>query len=311
MTTAARQMRMCPAALAALLLCCVAPIVAREDASSWVLANPAGTEILHCAKFSEQVTFVERSRAGTVIVRSQTGADSSRQITRGPELPFDPGPAFHDDAYWTSLALQHGWIVGRDQGEWGGALWRLMPGSAPEQLLDGNVWAVGRYGNGFYAVIDGGPSEASSALVAFESSGAGRWDSRLSFALPGVPLAVAADQPHWIYVLTDRALLLLRDNRLETLSELAIPDLPPFSMAIDETGVYVGMKLLWFHRARRCDSMVHAASVSVLTAAHVIEIAVWAAFLGIAGVPAENLSAFENNDDYSAMEFGLGTAITF
>ena len=46
-------------------------------------------------------------------------------------------------------------------------------------------------------------------------------------------------------------------------------------------------------------------TVSVLTAAHVIEIAVWAAFLGIAGVPAENLSAFEFAfENYTALGYG-------
>jgi hypothetical protein len=46
-------------------------------------------------------------------------------------------------------------------------------------------------------------------------------------------------------------------------------------------------------------------TVVVLTAAHVIEIAVWAAFLGIAGISAEHISSFEFAfENYTALGYG-------
>ncbi len=46
-------------------------------------------------------------------------------------------------------------------------------------------------------------------------------------------------------------------------------------------------------------------TVVVLTAAHVIEIAVWATFLGIAGISAEHISTFEFAfENYTALGYG-------
>jgi len=207
----------------------------------WVRIEPS-EERVRCANHSRDEWRIAIERGAARISKATT-----REPDSGPPLPFELPKLQEVRGRRHVLAVDGGFLIGFDAGEWGGSLyWFSRDGGKHAKLGGENVHGLVALGPDTALAIEG---LAHLTL----SEGAVRWLERKqgSFADAGVTKLPDAPSTHVlagdvVYVLTTGSLVRVsRDRRATVVQPVSTAGLYPDSMAIDASGtLWVGMRQL-------------------------------------------------------------------
>lgn len=216
--------------------------------SEWV-AGPAlpsaqeGTRV--CASHGYGGEWKVTSGGGNVRVQPfVVGAEKDQK-----RLPFRMPRAIARSHEQLSSVLQvwDGYLVARDQGEWGGGLWWVAKdGKSYYTILKTNVFAVLRLGEAFLAVT--GRAHLGSDTGAIHElqrdPKTKKWIGARALDLGAAPQAIAT-RDEALSVVTNKAIERYQAGALRSLLAVDLSSLYPSSIAEDKDGtLYVGMRYL-------------------------------------------------------------------
>lgn len=148
-----------------------------------------------------------------------------------------------------TLKVADGWLVGFNDGEWGGALYWFNPdGTAKYKISHGNIVGFVQTSNGIFA-ISGlahlGLSEGNILSIS-QSSNRAPWETTTRWRLPQAPRAIVQHPDgNWLIVLSDSFVSATLDGKIKTLiKEARWWNFSPNSMVLsdDARTAYIGMR---------------------------------------------------------------------
>lgn len=175
------------------------------------------------------------------IARVQRRLPASGSV-RGPQgLPFDTGDQLRSSGRWVVAEAEGGWLVGLDNGEFGGGLWWFSSSVQPAVRLNSDrVTAILPAPDSPGVLVIG--SRLYDSSYARVISYAGQWKPDSELTIEGEAL-FAVRYTDSVLVLTSRRVASLTAASLDTatIPELS-PALRPFSVVRGPSGTfYVGM----------------------------------------------------------------------
>ncbi|WP_158828777.1 hypothetical protein [Mucilaginibacter lacusdianchii] len=179
----------------------------------------------------------------SVLVRAQP------KVNKQP-LPFEINIANNDDAWQFGgdravTAVNNGYLVGFNRGEWGGHLyWFSKDGKQHYKISDHQVVQFIQNGGNLYAIeglVHGGSSEGSMIIINQEKD---KWRAQTFVKLPYAPVAAAVNRHQNFIIATSSSLVQV--NQQAKVRTLAVNRLlrympPANSLVIKGDEVYVGM----------------------------------------------------------------------
>ncbi|HET7502553.1 MAG TPA: hypothetical protein VFK02_16145 [Kofleriaceae bacterium] len=208
--------------------------------SGWSIVRTPGQRELACANQSRDEWRIAIDDAGVHITSA-----ARREPDEGPELPF----ALSEDRAMRGrrhvLAVDGGFLVGTDAGEWGGALyWFNQDGTRRAQIAGANVRGLVALGAGEVLVLEGlnhmSLREGTARWVVRDH---GAWRSAHTATLDAGPSTLVA-APDAVYTVTPTSLTRIkRDRTVQIVQPLDTTSLYPESMTVDATGqLWIGMR---------------------------------------------------------------------
>ena len=209
----------------------------------WVMVPAPDEHRLQCAGSTDREWRVALSGASVTIDRER-----NRGRNVGPQLPFPvPLPMKGERRV---LAVDDGFFVSSDGGEWGGELvWYSKDGKASVKLGADNVRGLVSIGKDDVLVLEGlNHLDVHRGMLRWARHRDGKWKIDRSLALDSGPEAFAAG-PDAVYVVTDGWLTRIdnksvgNERRVQMLQPLHVGLLSPNSMIMDDTGtLWIGMR---------------------------------------------------------------------
>lgn len=145
-----------------------------------------------------------------------------------------------------ALAIDGGWLVSMDKGEWGGGLWWAgKDGTEDYGILDENVASVVQLGEVTVAVtgLAHGTSDQGAVVELVRDAAAPhRWREHRRVALSGAPRAWLVEGDA-VLIATQTGVVRYRAGEVEPVIRAELDSLDANSIARDDTGaIYVGMR---------------------------------------------------------------------
>lgn len=217
---------------------------ADSPVETWVAVEQPSSDALACASRSMAVARPAISRAEGVVVQSGNGLGAFRGTDRSEAhrvreyCQTNPCP----DGVEHAAAIQDGWIVGSDRGEFGGGVWLVGGGRDPTMLWNHRCLGLVGVQGGFVAAV-GTDKRWRGALLRLVPEPR-KWRVERWVETRGEPTAVLLDGEGGGVVVSAAGLLEFdRLGGVVASARLPLQVLYPETVVRDEDGdLYVGMR---------------------------------------------------------------------
>jgi hypothetical protein len=220
-----------------------------QDLTQWqAIPMPAKHEVLGHALFEQAANYSHLKWQVFLAAGTPHASLEADFIDAAPRPAFEP-TAGHTSGATAFVAVDNGWIISLNHGEFGGALyWFSADGSQNYRISEDPVIAFFTRPDGLYAIEGLAHMTLSrgSVLKLTREAPEGQWHGEVATPLPAAPAALAVQRDGtWLIVLSDSLVAIGADHRVHTLlAHAPWGALYPASavLAADERRLYIGMR---------------------------------------------------------------------